>query len=82
MHVAEFLDSLVFVLHVEIVVARLPEWALLALNRHGQLQGLNGLAEWCIFWFADQQVNVLRHDDIAANNEIVAETDRLKGTLK
>jgi hypothetical protein len=32
MHIAQLLYALLFVMHVEIVIARLPEWPFLALN--------------------------------------------------
>jgi len=71
MHVAQLLDPLFFVMHIEIVVARLPKRTLPALNRHRQLQRLNRLAEKCLLRFADQKVNVFRHDNIAADNKAV-----------
>jgi len=81
-HVAQLLHPLLFVVNVEIVVPRLPEWPLPALNRHRQFQRLNCFAQKCFLWFTDQKVNMFRHDHISADHKIVTEAHGLQRPLE
>jgi hypothetical protein len=43
--ISELLDTLPGGEHVEVIIARLPEWTLAPLQGHVKLRGLNGLCE-------------------------------------
>ncbi len=71
MHVPQLLDALPFGVDIEIVVSRLPESSLPALNRHRQLEALNRLAQHAPFRLADEQVHMLWHHHISADKEVM-----------
>src|SRR5208283_1659865 len=72
---------LLSVMHVEIVIAALPELSLsarLQLVRCLLLQDLERNRQRRPARFADQQVNVLRHENVSGNHKFVATTHRLQ----
>jgi hypothetical protein len=73
MHVLQFFDALDVAEDVEIIVADLPERPLAKTFRNRELEGLDRRREWnlAIQRFADEQVNVLGHDDVAEDLEVV-----------
>ena len=81
-HVLQLLDSLVVRKDVEIVVAGLPERAFREASGDGDLQGLQGFRQGIVGKFADEQVNVLRHDDVAEDFELVMAAGALEGVEK
>jgi hypothetical protein len=75
MHVLEFFDGLIVVPHVEALVTTLPEPSIsrhLEFSRHLLFQNLQDGGGWEIASFADQQRNMLGHDNISGDNESVA----------
>lgn len=67
-NVAEFLDALVFTPHGKVVIAWLPETRQCRrakIARGGLLEHLQDDGEFASFRFTDQQMNMLRHDDVA-----------------
>lgn len=56
----------------EVVVTGLPEGSLGEPFRDGELQGLQDFREQVFRRFAEEDVDVLRHDDIAEDSELVA----------
>jgi hypothetical protein len=75
LHVLEFLDGLVVVPNVEVIIAALPEPSIsrhLEFSRHLLFLNLQDDGELEIARFADQQRNMLWHDDISGDNEAVA----------
>jgi hypothetical protein len=87
MHIAKFLDALVFGPDVEIVKSFLPD-VLRRVIDQTKLRRSSGLREnaprkaqferlhhrrWILFfWFTDEQVNVLGHDHVSHNDEPIA----------
>jgi len=84
MHVAEFLDAFALASHIEVVEAMLPYVRLagpeLALggaaafapqNAPGEtlLDDLHHGGRRAAFGFADEQMNVLRHDDVSHDHD-------------
>jgi hypothetical protein len=72
-HIAQLLYPLGFGVKVEVIIARLPEGFGMAKGepaRHRLLQGLHGSGERCLLRFAQQKVNMLRHDHIARSRRI------------
>jgi hypothetical protein len=84
MHVLQLFNSLVVGEDVEIIVADLPERLLAKTFRDRQLEGLDRRRErnLAIQRFADEQVNMLRHDDIAADLEVVPLAGEFQGVEK
>lgn len=82
MDVPELLDALLFRVDVEIVVSRLPEGPLLSLDRDREFKGLQCLCENGVGGFADEQVYVLRHDDVPSHEEVIAQSHGLKRGLE
>ena len=67
MNIAQFLNPFALSEYVEIIVSCLPERldrSIPQLSRHRLFQHLQGKGECGALGFADQQVDVLRHDDI------------------
>jgi len=64
---------------VEVLVAGLPELFAVALETLGgfSLEDSHGVAEESLLRFGEQQVGVLRHEDVAEEIEIVRLTDSL-----
>lgn len=74
MHVVELLDVLVVAENVEVVVAGLPEGTFGVTLRNGKFERLEGLEERdvAVVRFADEEVDVLGHDNVAENADVVA----------
>jgi hypothetical protein len=85
-YVAQLLNPLVFVPHVEVIVTSFPERAAtdepLELVRDVLLEHLNCDRQVGAFRLADQQVNVLRHDDIAGYVESIPLSYSLQSLLE
>ena len=81
-HVDELLVELAVGEDVEVVVAGLPEGALRGLDGDGQFEGLEGFGEENVAGFAEEKVDVLGHDDVAADEEVVALADCFEGSLE
>ena len=79
MHVLQLLDPFITSKDVEIVVAGLPERTLRKASGGGDLQGLQGFRQEIVGRFADEQVNMLRHDDVAENFKLVMAAGALEG---
>ena len=82
MHIAKLLHPLFVIVHIEIVVPRLPERALSALDRHRQLERLNRFRQQNPFGLSQEQMDMLRHRHEAGDHKVVAETHRLKRPLE
>ena len=69
MDITPLFDELAIAPNVEIVIALLPKMLGLAdqASRSALFQRLDGIGEHAPLRFAEQQVNVLRHDDISVN---------------
>jgi hypothetical protein len=76
--------------HIVIKVARLPERLssrispafLSGRDRHGSFEELHGLGKHFAWRFADEQVDMFRHDNVAEDIEHKAATHLLKGAEK
>jgi hypothetical protein len=82
MHVSQLFDALVFGENVEVIVAGLPEWPLRTAQSDGELDCLDGPIEAGLFGFVDQQVDMLRHDDISGDDETVFLPDSFQCVFK
>jgi hypothetical protein len=69
--VVEFLGSLVFCLDVEVVVAVFPDLGFGARSREALLDDLHDGGEELVLRFRDEEMDVVRHDDIAVDLELV-----------
>jgi hypothetical protein len=77
----QLFDPLVFAVHVEVVIAALPElgfFVFLQLSRcalfeHLDCDGQRGDAR-----LADEKVNMLRHEDVSSDNEAILSSHALK----
>jgi hypothetical protein len=69
---------------VEVVVALLPEMLRITdqAPRHTLLEGFERVGERSLLWFAEQQVNVFRHDDVAVDAQMEAAPDTLEGEFE
>jgi hypothetical protein len=56
---------------VEVVVARLPDVVLCSGAGEALFEDLNCQGQWGCFGFGDEEVNVVRHDDVAVDLEEV-----------
>jgi len=85
-YVAQLLNPFVFVPHVDVIVTSFPERAatgeLPELVRNVLLEHLNRDRRAGAFRLADEQVNVLRHDDIPGHVEFVPYSHPLQGLLE
>ena len=84
-HIAKFLDPLLFAPDVEIVVTALPELnlsTLLQLARGLLFQHLERNRQRRPARLADKQMNMLRHQNITSNHKAVPHTHGLKLTLE
>jgi hypothetical protein len=73
MQIAQLLQPLRFGKHVEVMIAVHPEGLAVLLHRHGKFDGLHGSGERSEFRFAQEKMNMLRHDDVTVKDEVVAE---------
>ena len=73
-HIAELFDALVFGEDVEVVVAALPELIALAFEatRGFAFEDTEQGGQWNVGRFAQEKVDVLGHEDVAADVEMVA----------
>ncbi len=71
MNIAQLLHKLTLIAHIEIVIPLLPEMFRLADQSpgHALLQRFDGIGEGALRRFAEQQMNVIGHDDIAIDAE-------------
>jgi hypothetical protein len=84
-HIAQFLDALLFAPDVEIIVTALPEpnlSTLLQLARCLLFQHLERNRLRRPAWLAVKQVNMLRHQNITSNHKVLPPTHGLKLTLE
>jgi len=77
-HIPQLLDALFFREDVEVVVASLPERTLAPPQRDGELDCLDDLVEAGLPRLVHQQVDVLRHDHVSADDEFVLVPDSLQ----
>ena len=78
MDIFQFLDMLAGGEHVEIIITRLPERALSALNGYRKFQRLDGFREQRLLRFRYQQVDVLRYDDLSEDMEVIPDAHFFK----
>ena len=71
MHVTKLFDPLCFCEDVEVVVAGLPYKLLGPGARETLLEYLEGSGEFCLLRLGDQEMDVVRHEDVAENLEAV-----------
>jgi hypothetical protein len=81
-HVFQLLNMLAVGMNVEVIIPGLPEWPLWPLHCDRKLQGLNRLRQNYFFRFAYQQMNMLRHDNMTEDEEVIAFPHRFEGTLE
>ena len=81
MHVLQLFDSLVVGEDVEVVVPSLPEGSRCEALGDGEFERLQGLREcgFVIQRFADEEMNVLGHDNVAKDLEVVTLTREFEG---
>jgi len=79
--VLELLDELGLGEDVEVVVAGLPELGAAAFEELGgfALKDANDCREWAKLWFGEEKVDVLRHEDVAEEVELVALAESFEG---
>ena len=82
MDVAQFFHELLVRGNVEVIIMRLPKGPLPAAQRNRQLESLDGVGETRTPGFADQQMDVLGHDDVPRNGQKIAAADALQCILK
>lgn len=82
MNIPELLDPLATGEDIEVVITRMPEWALALAERDGDLHRLDGGAEESAPWFGDQKMDVLGHDDVAEDAEAVAQARAFERVLE
>src|SRR5206468_12911738 len=73
-HISQLLDSLVITPDIEIIIAGQPErtpFGRMECVSRVLLQHLQHPRQHAAFWFANQEVNVLGHDHIAADGEAI-----------
>ena len=77
MHVLQLFDSLGFGEDVEVVVAGLPEVFAGASEEFGgfALENAEGGGHASCLWFRHQEVDVLGHEDVAEDREVVADSE-------
>jgi len=84
MNIAQFFHKLRVIPNIEIVVPFLPEMIRIANQapRYSLLQRLPRIGQRVPRRFAEQQVNMLRHDDVAVNLKLEAAPHALQGRLE
>ena len=84
MGIAELFRELLVIAYVEIVVALLPEVLGVTYQapRDSLLQRFERIGELALLGFAEQQMNMLRHDDISVDTEAETPSDVLQSDLK
>ncbi len=89
-YIAQLSDEPCVISHVVIKIAGLPERKsscaplakLPSLYRNSGFQHLHGIRESTNAWFADKQVNVLRHHDVPKHNHLEPAPDLFEGQEK
>ena len=71
MYVAQFLHALFFVADWTVVVSRLPEGPFAAAHGYRELERVHHAGDRTVHRLADEQVNVLRHNNVAGYHETV-----------
>ena len=82
MNIAQFLHEFVISEDVEIVVVGLPERPFRAAHGNGQLERLNRLGQWGALRLAEQEMHMLRHDDVACDRKAISQPDTLQRVLE
>ncbi len=69
MNIAQLFHKLRVISNIEIVVPLLPEMLRVANQtpRYSLLQRLQRIGQRILLWFAEQEVNMLRHDYVPVN---------------
>jgi hypothetical protein len=77
-HITKLLDSLLLAPHVEVVVMLLPEMKIVRTaferTRYLLLHDLQCERQRVVFWFADQQMDVLGREHITTDVEVETNT--------
>lgn len=81
-HVVELFEELPGGEDVEIVVAGLPEGFGVSLLRDGEFQGLESFGEGFGGGFAEEKVDVLGHEDVAVDLEVVTFSGLFEGLFE
>ncbi len=81
-HVVDLLAAFLGRVDIEVVVAGLPEGTLGGLDRDGEFESLKGFGEDRFPGFAYEQMDVFGHDDVAGDDEVVAETQWSRGIVR
>ena len=83
MHVLQFFDSLGFGEDVEVVVAGQPEVLAGAAEELGgfAFKDAEGGGYGSYLWFGHEEVDVLGHEDVAEDGEVVADAEGLEHVL-
>ena len=81
-HVVQLLHAPRVVVHIEVVIALLPEWALGAAKRDGEFERVDRVSNCALARLADEQMDVLGHDDVSSYNKLQTVAGALKSILK
>ncbi len=81
-HVVELFEELPGGEDVEVVVAGLPEAFVVGLFRDGEFEGLEGFCQRSFGGFAEEEVDVLGHEDVAVDFEVVTLAGLFEGLLE
>ncbi len=65
-----------------VVVARLPELSPSDLFLEGELEGLEGFGEGFCFWFAEEEMDVFGHEDVAVDVEVCSVSGSVRVSLR
>jgi hypothetical protein len=78
--ITQIFHELSMIADVAIVVALLPEVLRFANQapRNALLEGFERIGERSPLWFAEEEVNVFRHDDVSVDAQIEGEPDTLE----
>jgi len=80
MNIAQLFHKLRIISSVEIVVPLLPEMIRIANQtpRYSLLQPLQRIRQRVLWWFTEQEMNMLEHDYVSVNVESVAAAHSLQ----
>jgi hypothetical protein len=82
MHVAKLLNTLRLVVHKKVVVSSLPERPLNATQRNGEFECVNHIGNRALERLSEEQMHVLRHDDITGNHKPITLSHPLQRILE
>ena len=82
MHVVRLFEALLSCEDVEVVIAGLPEGLGVGPLGDGELEGLESFGEGFGRGFAEEEVDVLGHEDVAMDFEVVALAGLFEGLLE